>query len=539
MSRRTLLLPLLLAACFEEVWKEGSDKFPDTDSGGASGTSTTTLVPGGDASSGTQTVTSEPPTTLGTAEPSSTTTGALENEPPQIISLQLEPASLDQAGDAEVLAVVSSDVVKLRLEVDDEQVWTGKPAEFAWTFTATSKAASQGKHSFVLYAEDDEGLSAMKSTTLWVMLPETGAEKCEFEEPSHDGWLTATAYGADALIVAGTLVTSQLEATLWRLDPESCAPQAGFPRQISQWTALVEDWEPSQAVGVAIDDAGRTALAANIGDGLDRRPYVAVFAPDGELLGEHLGKEVGDTYSGITAVPDGFFVVGDTRVSTNPLRYDGLIEGFDAAGSKIWHDTIAAPLPGDDWNDQFNVFDEHPRAVVWSDDLDALIVVGERAVLEDKDPRQRAFSIQYTLKDGLVEAWTSSGLDAPQDGLVAVTVCGDEWVAGGWIQEDQNPRSPAARWLGPTGNGGAKRRLDPLKGATFHGLACDRENKFTTAASTGVNASVLGFRSSDDPFLFKQDFGQAALTAADCDSRGFCAVAGARGARAWVRVHHP
>ncbi|MFY0535453.1 hypothetical protein [Nannocystis pusilla] len=50
---------------------------------------------------------------------------------------------------------------------------------------------------------------------------------------------------------------------------------------------------------------------------------------------------------------------------------------------------------------------------------------------------------------------------------------------------------------------------------------------------------MLGFRFSDDPFLFNSEFVATSLLAAACDARGFCAVAGQRETSAWLRVHHP
>ncbi|PCC72361.1 hypothetical protein SAMN02745121_01564 [Nannocystis exedens] len=541
MSRSTLLVSLVTAGCYADVEGQATALFPQgSDSGGASSWVTSTGVDAS-AASGLPATTSDPhPATPGSGEPWSTTTGEPVDEPPEILLFEIEPHVLHEAGAAEAFAVVSPNVTHLHLSVTTLEIEEKEfaPSEFTWSVDATSKANSNGTYELLLTAEDDKMQKDQASATLVVMLPDTGTQRCVFEEDIGSGWLTAVVYG-DALVVAGALAAPSLEATVWRLDPDTCAPQFGSPWQISQWTELPEVQPPSQAVGLAVDAEGRTAIAANIGSGLARRPYIAVLSPEGSLEWERLGA-VGQTYSGITASPDGFFVVGEALVNELPPRYDGFIEGFGDGGTMLWSATIAAPLPGDNWTDDLNIFDEHPRAVAWSEKLNVLVVVGERYIFSDNsEPPLRAFSVQYKLNNSLTDAWTSSGLDAAEDGLVAVTTCGEDMVASGWIQPGKTARSPAARWLDPTGDGDAKRRLDPLENTTFYGIACDRENKFTTAASTATSAAVVGFQSSDDPFLFKHDVADAGLQAADCDGRGFCAVAGLRGDRAWVRVHHP
>jgi hypothetical protein len=539
MSRSTLLLPLAAAGCFAQVWADGSALFGSDTDGGATSAATTSSGASEAASGPVQTVTSETPTdTTGSVETSSTALPGVPNEPPEIVSFTVEPDTLLEAGPAEAIAVVSADVVSLALRVDGEEVWSGPPAEFAWTFHATSKAASEGTYALELVASDGEGLTASATAMLWVTLPETGAEKCVFAEDVGASWLTATVYADDALVVAGALAKPSLEATLWRLDRDSCQPQAGYPWSISQWTALPEVQPPSQVVGLALDEDGRMALAANLGSGISRRPYVAVLSPEGALAWEHLGP-MGQTYSAIAAAPGRFFVVGEVLVGEAPPRYDGLVESYDAMGAKQWSDILAAPLPGDDFVGDPKVFDEHPRAVIWQAENQSLLIVGERLVSEDIVLKwTRAFSARYTENGALVGAWTSSGLDGDEDGLRAVTNCGEDHVAAGWVLSGPNSRSPVTRWLDPLGNGD-KRRLDNLANTTMQGVACDREQKVSSVATTDAGAYVVGFRASDDPFVFKHLFPQAAFTAVDCDSRGFCATVGLLGDRAWVRVHHP
>ncbi|WAS92469.1 hypothetical protein [Nannocystis punicea] len=539
MSRSTLLLPLAAAGCFAQVWADGSALFgSETDSDATSAAATSS-----GASEGTggpvQTVTSETPTTSSTGSlESSTTLPNVPNEPPEIVSFTVEPDTLLEAGSAEALAIVSADVVSLTLRVDGEEVWSGPPSEFAWVFHATSKAASEGTYALELVASDSEGLTASASAMLWVTLPETGTQKCVFEEDVGASWLTATVYADDALIVAGALAKPSLEATLWRLDRDSCQPQAGYPWSISQWTALPEVQPPSQIVGLALDAEGRMALAANLGSGVSRRPYIAVLSPEGALEWERLGP-MGQTYSAIAAGPERFFVVGELLVGEAPPRYDGLVESYDAMGTKAWSDVLAAPLPGDSFPDDMNIYDEHPHAVLWSEDVNALVIAGERFVLADKNKRQRAIFTRYSANGAILGAWTSDGSDADEDALLSITACGDELVASGWVRNEQSTRSPATRWLDPSSDAVAKRRLDLLNSTIIQGIACDREQKFAAAASSEFTAFALGFRAGDDPFLFKLDFPDSTLKAADCDDRGFCVVGGLHGDRAWARVHHP
>ncbi|MCY1055507.1 hypothetical protein [Nannocystis sp. SCPEA4] len=537
MSRRTLLLLLAAAGCLGDLVEDGAQYYPDgTDSAGGSSTMAGTSMGSGDS---VETVTGEvPTTTLGPDSAASTTGEGLPDAGPVIVSFAFEPEVLHEAGSAQPVAVVSEDVVELSLQLGGVEKWAGPPPTIAWKFEATS-SASDGEYTFVLVARDGEGEEAMAEAKLWVSLPASGTEKCQFEEDAGSGWLAAAEYGDEALVVAGALAKPALEATVWRLDPNSCQPQAGYPWAISQWTEAPLVVPPSQAVGLATDELGRMAIAANFGSGLQRRPYVAVLTPQGALEWEIVGP-VGQTYSGIAAVPGGVVVVGEQLVNEAPPQYDGLVESFDLEGTKLWTDTLAAPLPGDDWDDGLNIFDEHPRGVAWSEQAKTVMVVGERYIkAEDDKTRLRAFSVQYSANGSLTAAWTSDGLDSTDDGLVTVTRCGEELVAGGWIQNEQSARAPATRWLDLSGNGEQKRRLDALEAAVLPGLACDREEKFTAAISDPVTAYVAGYRTSDDPFLYKLEFPSAALRAASCDARGFCAVAGLQGARPWARVHHP
>ena len=303
-----------------------------------------------------------------------------------------------------------------------------------------------------------------------------------------------------------------------------------------QWSALPIP-TTSEAVALALDADGRMAIAANIGAGLSRQPYLAVLSPEGALQWEYVGLK-GQTYSGVTAAPDRFVAVGEVLVNEAPPRYDGIVESFDASGMKVWSDILAAPLPGDDFPGDPTIFDEHPRAITWQGESQTLLIVGERQVREDiLSILTRAFSARYTGNGALVGAWTSSGLDADEDGLLSVSTCAEHYLAAGWVS-GPNTRTPATRWLDPLGNGD-KRRLDNLADASIRALDCDREQKMSAVATTDNDAYIVGFRASDDPFTFKHLFPQAALTALDCDSRGFCAAAGLAGNHAWVRVHHP
>ncbi|WP_434423104.1 hypothetical protein [Nannocystis pusilla] len=539
MSRSTLVLPLAAAACFTQTWADGSDRFP-TETGSEAGSSATT-------STGTSTTTGEPwQTVTGTTGPGTTdlVTGSSTSEepvdvPPEIFSFTVEPDTLHEAGTAEAKVSVSADVASLQLRVDGEEVWAGPPSEFAWSFVATSKAASEGTYTLELVARDHEGLTASATAMLWVTLPDTGTERCVFTEDVGAGRLTAAVYAEDALVVVGALADPSYEATVWRLDPDSCQPQAGYPWQLSQWSPM-NIQAPSEAVGLALDAEGRMAIAANIGSGLSRRPYLAVLSPAGALEWEYVGP-MGQTYSGVTAAPNRFVAVGEVLVNEAPPRYDGLVESFDAAGMKVWSQILAAPLPGDSSPDALNELDEHPHAVAWQEDSQTLLIVGERVVSDDMVSKwTRAFSARYTANGALVSAWTSSGLDGGEDGLLAVSHCGEYLLGAGWVGSGPNSRTPATRWLDTLGNGD-KRRLDNLAQASMRAVACDREQKVAGVATnnTTAGAYVVGFRTSDEPFVFKHLFPQASLTAVNCDLRGFCATAGLFDNHAWVRVHHP
>jgi hypothetical protein len=541
--RASLVLALIaLPGCLPDLLADASDLFPDSATAGGTGTSTSA---GDTAEAGTiggdsvQTVTGAEPTTTSadaSSSSSSSSSSGLPSEGPHILEFEVEPMKLTEAGTASASASVSDDVVSLRLDVDGAEVWSGAPDDFAWTYWATSAMTSNGLHEFVLIARDGEGLEATKSAELEVMLPASGTERCSFLEDTGTSWLNGAAYTPDALVLVGTHATPDLEATLWRLDPDLCEPEAGFPWSLSQWSdlALVGT---SQAVGVAVDELGRIVIAANVGSGLDRRPYLAVLTANGALVWERVGT-VGDTYNGLATAPSRIITVGERVIGKLPLRIDGRVEALDLVGTEIWSDTVAAPLPGDDWSDDGNIHNEHPRAAAWDEETLTVVVAGERRVRPGSEVWTRAFTVQYSLNGSLVGAWTSEGLDATDDGLSAIATCGDKLVAGGWVED--GPRSPATRWLDPLGSGANERRIDALSNSMVRGVACDREKKVSAAASSDVNAMALGFRGAADPFLFNYTIKGAALTAADCDDRGlFCVTAGFQGAQAWARVHHP
>ncbi|PCC75751.1 hypothetical protein SAMN02745121_00292 [Nannocystis exedens] len=545
--RASLVLALIaLPGCLPDLLADASDLFPDSATAGGTGTSTSegdTAEAGTIGGDSVQTVTGAEPTTTSaevTSSSSSTSSSSgLPSEGPHILEFEVEPMKLNEAGTASASASVSGDVVSLRLDVDGAEVWSGPPNDFEWTYWATSAMASNGLHEFVLTARDGEGLEAMKSAELEVMLPATGTERCSFLEDTGTSWLNGAAYSDEALLLVGTHATPSLEATVWRLDPGLCEPEAGFPWSISKWSdlALVV---PSQAVSVAVDELGRTAIAANLGSGLNRRPYLAVLTPSGALVWERVGA-TGDTYSGLTTASGRIFVVGERVVDEQPLRIDGRVEAFDLKGTKIWSAPVAAPLPGDDWTDDENIHNEHPRGVAWQEETKLLTVVGDRQVKGLNIMYTRAFSAQYTLGGVLVGAWTSAGLDSTEDGLSSVGACGEKLVTGGWVQDGMSPRAPAVRWLDLAGSGAAERRIDALSHTTIRGVACDREQKVAAAASSDLaEAYALGFRGASDPFLFNHNLKGAAATAAACDARGlFCVIVGAHETQAWARVHHP
>lgn len=544
MAQKTLFVvaPLLLASCFGDVWADGANLFPepdvDTTTGGPG-----TGVPTTSGSDGVQTVTSLDPATgepTSTSEPSApeTTTGSTgEANQPVIVSFSIEPPTLEEAGVASVNAVVSEDVVELRLAVDGVEVWAGPPGALAWQFEATSAEKSAGVHTFLLTARNDEDLEVTAPAELAVTMPASGTVRCEFLEDAGASWLAATVFTADAIVLAGTLADPGSQAALWRLDPDLCQPQAGYPWSISQWTSEPLALEqPSQAVALAVDEEGRVAIAANLGTGLMRRPYVALLTDKGALVWERIGAP-GRTYSGITFAPGRVVVVGEELVNEVPKQYDGLVEGYVTEdGQKAWSRVIAAPLAGDNFVDLDNELSEHPRAIVWRDGV--VLIVGERDVKgKDDENLRRGFTASFGLHGSEGSTWTSSGAEGSQDALLSVARCGEDFIAGGWVQDAQ-ARLPVTRWLDLQHHGDV-RRIDALADASIAAVACDREQKVTAAAIQGVSALTLGFRTTSDPFVYKIAAQNSLAFGADCDDRGFCVVAGLKGQQAWARVHHP
>ncbi|MBP9919633.1 MAG: hypothetical protein KBF43_13680, partial [Dermatophilaceae bacterium] len=176
-----------------------------------------------------------------------TTTGDVINLPPTIELFTVTPKDpdeeqLSEAGPAELQLVASDDVVKVRLSLDGVELAKNlKLGDFPREWDALSAKDNGLAREFEVVVEDAEGLTANATAHLDVQLPQTGAEKCSFEDPGKGAVtsvIAALKYTPDAIVAVGTRETGAgLRLTVWKLGADKCEVLTGWPRSIVDWTA--------------------------------------------------------------------------------------------------------------------------------------------------------------------------------------------------------------------------------------------------------------------------------------------------------------
>jgi len=552
-----LLMPLLLAGCIDQLHEDAhaltyADATTTTSSTGEPALPTTTQA----ATGGVQTVTGDTTLEETTAAiddtGTSTTTDGAVDLPPTIDLFAAEPDQLSEAGKSLLQLHASSDVVQVRLYQNDKQIADLEPADFPFTYEAFSAKQNGDPHTFMVEATDAGGLKAMANLELKVLLPPPGAERCQFKDMGAVGSaIQGLVHTTDAIVAVGWRDTGAgPRMVIWKLDKASCAVMPGWPRTIANWTTNpVLANQTSRAVGVAIDEAGYIAIAANLWPGGKPQLYAALLTPQGAQIWERAG-DIGEEAAGVaTGADHRVFVVGARRTSDNPVRTDARIWGFRLGEGivTVWVSDLKAPFtPDEPFPDDENVRSERSRAVLVHHG--EVFVVGERAFWADvNNTYTRTYVARYHPFGKAVDApWTSPGDFLVHEGMNALGLCGPELLAGGWTG-DAAPGSvpmPLIRWIKPDGTS-TEGRSELLPSTQTFGIACDREGKIISGGTRWAgefNAQVFASGSPNNPPIIYDTgvAGEDAALALACDpEEGFCAGGGYRSSFAFLRVYHP
>ena len=568
-----LLLACMSSGCLANAWSDLQDNFTTTATMGDGATTSGTVPTTSDGvdSSPVATVTGPPDESSSAAtttqEPESTT-GGIVNLPPTIELFTVTPKDpnekqLSEAGPAELQLVASDDVVKVRLSLDGVELAELKPSDFPRDWMALSAKDNGLAREFEVVVADAEGLTAKATAQLDVQLPQSGAEKCFFEDPSKGavtGVISAVKYTPDAIVATGTRDTGAgLRLTVWKLDPD-CNLLTGWPRSIGNWTGKPM-FAGMTSLGAAVDinEAGNIIVAGNFITGDKLQSYVARLTPDGARQWEKEGQ-VGDEVTGVAAATAQFknrvFVVGSRRTSDIPVRTDGAIWVYIADNESVFIQppvTLAAPFTPDEEVDDGNKLSEWVHAVVIQPGTGYAMAVGEREFWDGINlPYYRAFTILVHPLGDVVGTPRTSTADAslPHDAARSVAVCGDGFLAGGWTRDeppDAKPQ-PMIFWIGTDGSLTQHRPEPQLASTQIQGIACDNEGKIVSAGTRTEGSpdaqvfTVLGPFGPRTPYETGVQ-GNDGAGAVACDWRGICGWGGYRTANmkpyAFVRVHHP
>lgn len=556
------ILAVPLSGCYQELFDAGAGLAPDTESSsGSSSTSTSEVMPTTSAGSGVQTVTGPVgETTSPTSSGLDTTSDVPEqNAPPTIDVFEAQPNALSEAGVTQIFLEASEDVVKVRLSRNGVEFAALTPDDFPYNYEVLS--AKYNADTIDVVVEDAEGLTASAGTSLTVLLPDAGVQKCLFvDKTAASSSISALVYTETAIVAAGVRDDGggDFKATIWKLDPDHCeVVLPGWPKTIGDWTADMDlATLSSGATALAVDEVGNLAVGINLLKGGNPQRYVAFLTKDGARLWEKLGK-VGEEVAGVAIAPDVVVAVGWERTSENPVRTDAMVWQH-LGGGNVWPQRLRAPFTDDEADkDAINKFNERARAVLYEPTTDMLYVVGERDFIPDFiNTYNRTFVARFVPGGGQFgKPWTSPGGDSLlNDRANAVNLCQDEILVGGSARDVLPGATPLPLTMkfgfdGPVLNeppGGYF--VEPLPSAELHGVACDREGKLVNAATRTLgllDVQVYAYEELDGPRTWYQqggpgnDFAQGL----GCDERGFCAWAGARTVDgklvAAVRVHHP
>lgn len=574
------LAPLLTASCIDEAYLDGVKLFPDgaaSSSGSDTGSPSTTADPPTSTSpgdTGIQTATGgldEDSTTgtgpgPGTSTGSESTAGEVDNQPPVIDEFGASAYFFDAAGPLTLTLAAHDDqaVDKVRLYLDGEEIENNLTlADFPYVYDVLSAKYNGNERRFKVEVLDAEGLTAAAETMpITITLPDSGAERCIFEDPDKGTVLSvisAIEYTPEAIFAVGTRA---LKMAVWKLDPDNCSLLPGWPKTIANWTGD-NTFKGLTSLGAAVDEDenGNIVVGGNFLFNGKPQAYVALLTDDGARLWERAGSP-GDELAGVAAGlyqhSNKVFVGGSVYTNDNPERTDAAVWIYQFDGESVFvapPTTVRAPFtPDEDNEDNDNLLSERVRAIVVQSGTGNAMAVGERDFQPDEfgDLYTRAIAFRVRPTGGVVGMpWTSTA-DASfvHDAVQSVAVCDGGVLAGGWTRDipmNAEP-SPATFWLANDGVMQQRRSEPQLAATQIRGIACDREGKIVSAGirdSAADDARVFTVLGLFDP---RVDYdtgvpGDDAAGAVACDPRGFCGWSGYRTLNnlpyAVVRVHHP
>jgi hypothetical protein len=573
--------PLLAASCLGEAYLEGVKLFPDGEASSsgsdADSTSTTADLPTTNPDdTGIQTATGaldEDSTTgtgtepgPGTSTGSESTAGEVDNQPPVIDEFGASAYFFDAAGPLTLTLAAHDDqaVVKVRLYLDEEEIESDLTlADFPYVYDLLSAKYNGNERRFKVEVHDAEGLTAAAETMpITITLPESGAERCIFEDPDKGTVLSvisAIEYTPEAIFAVGTRA---LKMAIWKLDADNCSPLPGWPKTIVNWTGD-NTFKGLTSLGTAVDEDedGNIVVGGNFLVNGKPQAYVALLTDDGARLWERAGSP-GDELAGVAAGlyqhHNKVFVGGAVYTNDNPVRTDAAVWIYHFDGDTVFvapPATLRAPFTLDEDDlDEMNVRSERVRAIVAQPGTGYALAVGERELRPNGDVKvyNRSFTTRVQPTGGLVGTpWTSTAeASFVHDAARSVAACGDGFLAGGWTRDvpaDAEP-SPVIFWFEDDGTMKQRRSEPQMASTRILGIACDPENKVVSAGTREAGAddarvfTVLGLF---DPKITYDDgvAGDDAAGAVACDPRGFCGWGGYRTMNgipyAVVRVHHP
>jgi hypothetical protein len=571
-----LLFPsLALTACVEQIYADSIAEFPPKEdtTGSTTAPPTPTTTDPDPPDPGLQTATgasSEETGAAGTTTAETTTsgmtTGPQENQPPKIDLFEASAYFFDAAGPLTLTLAASDDhaVVRARLYLDEEEIESNLTlADFPYVYDVLSAKYNGGERRFKVVVYDDDDLTAAAETMpITISLPDSGAERCIFEEPDRGSVLSAISaieYTPEAIFAVGT---RGLKLAVWKLDPDDCSLRPGWPKTISNWTGD-DGFKGLTSLGAAVDEDedGNIVVGGNFLINNAPAAYVALLTDDGARLWERAGspgEQLAGVAAGLYQHHTKVFVGGSVWTNDNPVRTDAAVWIYHFDGDSVFvapPTTLRAPFTPDEFDqDDNNKYSERIRAVVVQPGTGYAVGVGEREFKPDavNDVYSRTFTVRVQPTGGIIGMpWTSTA-DASfvHDAARSVAVCKDGFLAGGWTRDipaDAKP-SPLIFWLNNDGTMQQRRPEPQMASTEIHGIACDREGKIVNAGTrdTGTDdARVFTVLGLFDPRI-TYDNGvpsDDAAGAVACDPRGFCGWGGYRTANmmpyAVVRVHHP
>ncbi len=564
------LTAVMLASCVEQAYQDGVGLAPKEPSSSSTGeppgipTTSSAGDPGVHTATGPEVA--ESSTSAGPTS-ASDSTGVGGNAAPKIEGFSASPKHLDEAGPIKLELVASDDVevVKVHLELDGEKLAELTLADFPYTHDVLSAKDNGDKRAFKVTVEDGEGLTAEGTDEVGIQLPQSGVEKCIFEDPEAGtvtSMIAAVTFTSTAIVAVGARDTGGgLRLTVWMLEPKGCKLMPGWPKSMANWGGDKELMKlVSIGSAVDVDEDGNIVVAGNLL--VDGKPqsYVALLTKDGSRLWEKAGL-VGDEVAGVAAAraesKNRVFVVGSRRTSDAPVRTDGAVWVYQATGDKVWVPppvTLKAPFTPDEFDkDVSNVLNEWVRAVVVKPGTGTALAVGEREFKPDinKLPTRAFALLIHPLGVAVGTPWTSKAETGfMHNAARSATVCGDSFLAGGWTRDepaDAKPQ-PIMFWLGPDGSATQHRADLQLAATQTHGIACDRVGKIVSAgirSTSSPDAQVFAVTGLFDAPIW-YDSGDASDDGAGsmaCDAWGYCGWGGYRTADkkpyAVLRVHHP